>query len=129
MLWKVYFARSTETLTQDMEKSSWTSKTANQQRQLSVYNEGIYQETNVQSYCFIRKKGIAGRRAQEVDSCLKVMIQQYLSPVTEELILWSNSCGGQNRNVKVVLFLKSVLKTNKAYVFQISDAQSKLLAK
>lgn len=40
----------------------------------------------------------AGIGAQEVDPCLKKHIKQNLSNSIKELVLWSDSCRGQNRN-------------------------------
>lgn len=103
-----------ETLTYDMEKVLSLPKLPTNivyyKRQLSVFNEGIYQGSNAQSYFFIWKEGITGRGAQEVGSCLQTMIENYVSPDTEEIILWSDSCGGQNRNIKIVLFLKTLFE-------------------
>lgn len=30
----------------------------------------------------------------------------------KDLILWSDSCGGQNRNIKIVLLLKTIFNNN-----------------
>ncbi|CAH0562935.1 unnamed protein product [Brassicogethes aeneus] len=107
-----------ETLTYDMEKVLGLPKLPTNiiyyKRQLSIYNEGIYKGSNNESYCFVWKEGIAGRGAQEVGSCLKFMIDKYVAPEVEHLILWSDSCGGQNRNIKIVLFLKTVLESHQS---------------
>lgn len=56
-------------------------------------------------------EGDAGRGAQEVGSCLvKYILGDNISDKVEELILWSDSCGGQSHNIKMVLLLKSVLE-------------------
>lgn len=49
---------------------------------------------------------MAGKGAQEVGSCLLKYLGTHISDDVEELILWSDSCGGQNRNIKIVLMLK-----------------------
>lgn len=54
---------------------------------------------------------MAGRGAQEVGSCLLKYIQNELPHDIEELILWSDSCGGQNRNIKLTLMMKAALHT------------------
>lgn len=53
---------------------------------------------------------MAGRGTQEVGSCLRKHILEKVSPETKRLSLWSDSCGGQNSNIKMVLMLKSVLE-------------------
>lgn len=46
---------------------------------------------------------------QEVGSCLKKFID---TPV-KKLILWSDSCGGQNRSIKLILLLIHMLQNSK----------------
>lgn len=78
-------------------------------RQLWVYNLGIHSGKEKRGHCYVWVEGEAGRGAQEVGSCLRKHIQEEMGPV-KELILWSDSCGGQNRNIKIVLLLKSILE-------------------
>lgn len=74
-------------------------------RQLWVYNAGIHVGSNDQGYCNIWVEGEAGRGAQEVGSCLIKFIKNHLRDGVEKLVLWSDCCGGQNRNIKIVLML------------------------
>ncbi|KAE9522071.1 hypothetical protein AGLY_017531 [Aphis glycines] len=60
-------------------------------RQLWLYNTGIFSGKDNQGYCYVWLEGKARRGAQEVD-----------------LVLWSDSCGGQNRNIKIVLLIKTL---------------------
>lgn len=55
---------------------------------------------------------MAGKCAQEVGSCLLKYLGTHISDDVEELILWSDSCGGQNRNIKIVLMLKAFLHSH-----------------
>lgn len=102
-----------ETLCYDMEKVLGLPKLPTNlvyyKRQLSIYNEGIHAGSTNKPYAFIWKEGVAGRGAQEVGSCLKKFISHHFKEGVEDLILWSDSCGGQNRNIKIVLMLKNVL--------------------
>lgn len=102
---------SIQTLTYDMEKTlplpNIPTNLVFYKRQLWLYNEGIH--CGNKAYCFIWKEGEAGRGGQEVGSCLKRFIELFLKQNTETLIMWSDSCGGQNRNIKVVLMLKFIL--------------------
>ncbi|XP_050509244.1 uncharacterized protein LOC126886381 [Diabrotica virgifera virgifera] len=102
-----------ETLSYNMEKVLGLPKLSTNivyyKRQLGIYNEGIHSASTNTPYCFLWKEGVAGRGAQEVGSCLKKYIELYLKKGVEELILWSDSCGGQNRNIKIVLLLKTTL--------------------
>lgn len=78
-------------------------------RQLWVYNSGIHVASTDTGYCNVWVEGEAGRGAQEVGSCLIHHIDNFLDPTVEDLILWSDSCGGQNRNIKLTLILKVTL--------------------
>lgn len=74
-------------------------------RQLWVYNAGIHVGSNDQGYCNIWVEGEAGRGALEVGSCLIKFIKNHVRDGVEKLVLWSDCCGGQNRNIKIVLML------------------------
>lgn len=106
-----------EAVTYDMQKVLGLPKIPTNivyyKRQLSLYNEGVHTGSTNIPYFFLWKEGIAGRGAQEVGSCIKKFIDVNLAPDTEELTLWSDSCGGQNRNIKIVLMLKSILETHR----------------
>jgi hypothetical protein len=77
-------------------------------RQIMLYNLGIHSGKTNQGHFYVWVEGTAGRGAQEVGSCLKRHILEQC-PNIEELVLWSDSCGGQNRNIKIVLMLKHVM--------------------
>lgn len=62
-------------------------------------------------FCEVWVEGTAGRGSQEVGSALKKYILENCLNI-EELILWSDSCGGQNRNIKIVLMMKHVLHSH-----------------
>lgn len=107
--------KNTETLTYDMQKTLPLPRLSTNilfyKRQLWLYNCGIYAGKEKKSTFNIWIEGDAGRGAQEVGSCLrKYILGDNISDKVEELILWSDSCGGQNRNIKMVLLLKSVLE-------------------
>lgn len=102
-----------ETVSYDMQKVLGLPKLPTNlvyyKRQLSIFNEGIHCASSNIPYAFIWSEVIAGRGAQEVGSCLKKFIDLHLKKDTKELVLWSDSCGGQNRNIKLVLLLKKIL--------------------
>lgn len=100
-----------ECLTFDMEKTLPLPRIPTNvvfyKRQLWFYNCGVHVSSTNKGYCFVWVEGQAGRGAQEVGSCLKKIINEVMRPNVEYLSLWSDSCGGQNRNIKMVLLLKS----------------------
>lgn len=67
-----------------------------------------------------QKKGVfnvwtereAGRGTQEVRSCLRKYINENIKAPVKKLILWSDSCGGQNRSIKLVLMLIHTLQNH-----------------
>jgi len=80
-------------------------------RQLSVYNLGIHDCSNETAHMHVWDETIASRGAQEIASCLR----KYLASNGHQgsktyLILWSDSCGGQNRNIKVALRLLELVQ-------------------
>lgn len=82
-------------------------------RQLWVYNAGVHSGSENRGYCYVWAEGTAGRGSQEVGSCLmKHINEKHVSSKVKHLILWSDSCGGQNRNIKLTLMLKSILHSS-----------------
>ena len=74
-------------------------------RQLNLYNLGIYIGSSKRSIFNLWLENEGGKGTQEVGSCLrKYILNNIKSPVTD-LILWADSCGGQNRSIKLVLML------------------------
>jgi len=78
-----------------------TTNEAYYKRQLSVLNFGIQNLASGQAYMYIWHEGIASRGPQEIASCLKMYVQENVQ--CNQLIAWSDACGGQNRNIKIVL--------------------------
>ncbi|KAJ8869610.1 hypothetical protein PR048_028602, partial [Dryococelus australis] len=79
---------------------------------LWLYNYGIHDGSSKKGYCYIWVEGQAGRGAQEVFSCLQIHSMEHLPEEKKHAILWSDSNGGQNRNIKIVLMLKAVLPSH-----------------
>ncbi|XP_063232475.1 uncharacterized protein LOC134536612 [Bacillus rossius redtenbacheri] len=102
-----------ECLTYDMEKTLPLPRIPTSimfyKRQLWLYNLGIHSGKDENGYCYVWLEGEAGRGAQEIGSCLRKHITSTLNSDVETLILWSDSCGGQNRNIKMVLMMKEIL--------------------
>lgn len=63
-----------------------------------MFNLGIHDAKTNNGYFHTWKENEAGRGAQEVGSCVIKFLDTHLQPEAEDLILWSDSCGGQNRN-------------------------------
>lgn len=74
-----------------------------------MYNFGIHIGLSGISHCNVWIEGEAGKDAQEVGSCLISFIREKLKKGIKHLILWSDSYGGQNRNIKLVIMLRVAL--------------------
>lgn len=106
-----------ETLSFDLEKTLPLPRIPTNiifyKRQLWLYNFGIHAGSNNRTICNVWLEGEAGRGAQEVGSCLRTYCANNMRGI-RSLILWSDSCGGQNRNIKVVLLLKTLLEEHES---------------
>ena len=67
-------------------------------RKLCVYNFTIYDVVRHQGFCYIWTENDAKKGASEVSSCLLDFIQRKVADGVETFIMWSDNCGGQNRN-------------------------------
>lgn len=67
-------------------------------RQLWTYNLGIHNLATNDAYMYVWNESMASRGPQEIGSCLLHFIKNYVH--TEKLIMYSDQCGGQNRNIK-----------------------------
>lgn len=103
----------TEVLTFDLQKAlavpCISTCDAYYKRQLWVYNLCIYDEVRGIGYMHVWDESIASRGAQEIGSCLLNFLMNNLPHDTEKLILYSDTCGGQNRNIKMTMILKHLL--------------------
>lgn len=109
--------RNIEVLTFDMQKTLPLPRIPTNivfyKRVLWLYNLGIHSGKHNKGYCYMWLEGEAGRGAQEVGSCIiKHVKTHFINENIKELILWSDSCGGQNRNLKMVLLLKTLFRTH-----------------
>lgn len=52
---------------------------------------------------------VASRGGEEIGSCIKEHLGTHTPEETERIILYSDRCGAQNRNIKLTLMLKKFL--------------------
>lgn len=104
-----------ETLTFDLQKVLCLPKIPTNivyyLRQLNLYNFGIHVGSTNQGIFNVWLEHEASKGTQEVGSCLRKYIMTIAHPV-KKLLLWSDSCGGQNRSIKLVLMLMQTLQNH-----------------
>jgi len=106
-----------ETLTYDLQKVLSLPRIPTNivyyKRQLSMFNLGIHSGSDNKGYFYVWIENEGGRGAQDIGSALLKHIHDCVPSAVEHLILWSDSCGGQNRNIKICLMLQYVLQKHK----------------
>lgn len=70
-------------------------------RKLSVFNFTVYDVINHEAYCCLWSENDAKKGSNEVASCLLNYIDKKVSTGVKDFFLWSDNCGGQNRNKHV----------------------------
>lgn len=78
-------------------------------RQLATLNLCVFDEVNQKGYMYMWNEHDAARGADEIGSCLMRHLSTFVPESAENVILYSDSCGGQNRNIKVAMLLKKIL--------------------
>ena len=78
-------------------------------RQMWTYNLGIHDENLKTGFVYVWSEEQVSRGTQEIGSCILEHVFQHIPETVNHLILYSNSCGGQNRNIKMSLMLQYIL--------------------
>jgi hypothetical protein len=90
-----------------------TASVAYYKRQLSVFNFGIHNMADHSAGMFMWNESVASRGANEIGSCLLKYVEQKVCTkqsddkpsLIQSVTAFSDSCGGQNRNFKIVTLL------------------------
>ena len=92
---------SVHTCASDMEQGFSTPNTSTStifyKRKLSVYNLSVYSLGNGAGTCYLWSEVDGARGANEIGTCMNMYIN-CLPSTTNHIILYSDACGGQNRN-------------------------------
>lgn len=80
-------------------------------RQLWMYNFCIHSGTTGISHFYMYDETLARRGPSEVVSFLHHYLDHYLSPDVRKLYLFSDNCGGQNKNKTMMQFLYTLTRS------------------
>lgn len=81
-------------------------------RQLWTFNLTVYECTEGLTYCYLWHEGIAGRGANEVGSCIYSFILEATKPDVTCLTMYSDTCGGHNKNIHVAVMYMVALQNS-----------------
>ena len=73
-------------------------------RNTYCYNFGVHDVANGQAVLYVWDESVASRGSQEISSCLTKHFKNTAAD-KKHIILYSDACTGQNRNIKVALML------------------------
>ena len=100
-------ASEVDTFTFDLQKTmptpALTTSVAYYKKQLWTYNLGVHSCTSDDVFMYIWHEGQAGRGSQEIGSCLLKYLNTKVEESKKIFHAYSNSCGGQNRNINIAL--------------------------
>lgn len=78
-------------------------------RQLWTFCFGIHNMGTDDAYMFVWDESMASRGPQEIGSCLLHFFKHYVN--TKRVVMYSDQCGGQNRNIKMSLLCQYVVSS------------------
>jgi len=81
-------------------------------RQLWTYNLGIHDDVTGIGYVYVWSEDVASRGPQEIASCLREHFERNQPNTTKEVTLYNDSCGTQNRNIKMSVMLSKILQSH-----------------
>lgn len=81
-------------------------------RQLWTYCLGIHNLSTNEAYMYVWNESVASRGPEEIGSCILNFVEVYVR--TSKLTMYSDQCGGQNRNIKMAALCDFIV-TNPKY--------------
>lgn len=80
-------------------------------RNMYVYNVGVHELKNDKAYCYVWDETKAARGSQEISSCLLKHFDTCCRG-KKHIIIYSDTCGGQNRNINVALSMMKYVQSS-----------------
>lgn len=107
------------TITEDLQKALpfpvLTVSEAYYRRNMYCYNLGVHDMAKKLAFMYVWDETIASRGSQEISSCLVKHLSHYPH---KHVIIYSDTCTGQNRNIKMAL---SLLKLTQETCIEVID--------
>ena len=85
---------------------------AHYKHQLWTYNLGVHDNVPGIGCMYAWSEDVASRGPHGIASCLKEHFERNLPNTTKEVTLYSDSCGGQNCNIKMSIMLSKILQSH-----------------
>ncbi|KAK4313325.1 hypothetical protein Pmani_015313 [Petrolisthes manimaculis] len=83
-----------------------TTNVAYYKRKMWTYNFGIHNlKEKSQVHLYVWNETIAKRGSSEIGSCLLHYIEHHVPSICKKLVIFSDNCGGQNKNLNISLLL------------------------
>lgn len=107
-------------LTFDLQKAlpfpTLTCSVAYYKRNMYVYNVGCHELSSGSAYMYAWDETVASRGSQEIASCLVEHLSNSVTENIDHVIMFSDSCGGQNRNIKFALACMHFLQQDGTHI-------------
>ncbi|XP_046684566.1 uncharacterized protein LOC124370321 [Homalodisca vitripennis] len=87
-----------------------TCSIAYYKRNMYVYNLGCHQLADSSAFMYVWNEVEGSRGSQEVASCITEHLSHNVSNDVSHVIMFSDSCGGQNRNIKLALTMMQFIQ-------------------
>lgn len=78
-------------------------------RQLWTYCLGIHNLATDEGFMYVWDESVASRGPDEIGSCLVHYLKNHVR--TKKLIMYSDQCGGQNRNIKIAVLCNYIVNS------------------
>ena len=82
-------------------------------RKLWTYSFGVHNLKTDESYFYVWHEGEGKRGSNEVASCVYHYFENYVGDRVKKLVIFSDNCGGQNKNINIVLFYLRLIQSGR----------------
>nr|XP_022905846.1 uncharacterized protein LOC111417713 [Onthophagus taurus] len=84
-------------------------------RNLYCYNFGVHDFAKDSGFFYVWNETVAGRGSQEISSCLLKHLKVYANN-KKKVTVYSDTCGGQNRNINMCLALMRFIQSDETNI-------------